>query len=114
MKSCPAITYFKFDTTKISNIFGRSSKHSMINLKRLKARWTKMNDEAMAMIGNRRLDLQHLDIKRCEEMTDNGVMEVVKNCKDQVRLNCTAAKCECQYLASNVIFNAFAYATLIF
>ncbi|XP_058215209.1 uncharacterized protein LOC131326435 [Rhododendron vialii] len=67
--------------SKVSNIFGRYSERSGMKLKILKACGTKLNDEAMAMIGNRCPDLQFLNIGYCEEVTSDGVKEVVRKCK---------------------------------
>ncbi|KAF7153522.1 hypothetical protein RHSIM_Rhsim01G0032000 [Rhododendron simsii] len=82
LKRCPAITQLNIDDlTQVSNILRRYSDNSVVNLKTLNARGTSINDEGLAMIGNRCRNLQYLDIGLCEEVTDKGVMEVVTNCQ---------------------------------
>ncbi|KAF7154514.1 hypothetical protein RHSIM_Rhsim01G0029800 [Rhododendron simsii] len=75
LKRCPAITQLNIDgLTQVSNVL-RYSDNSVVNLKTLNARGTRINDEGLAMIGNRCRNLQYLDIGLCEEVTDKGVME---------------------------------------
>ncbi|KAI8570338.1 hypothetical protein RHMOL_Rhmol01G0026900 [Rhododendron molle] len=81
LKSCPKITYLDIEHLTVSNIFGRQSERSGAKLKTLKAWGTKLNDEAMAMIGNRCPNLQFLNSGCCEEVTSDGVKEVVRKCK---------------------------------
>ncbi|KAF7154030.1 hypothetical protein RHSIM_Rhsim01G0031300 [Rhododendron simsii] len=81
LRRCPAITQLHINGIEVSDVFGRCSDHSIVNLKTLKARHTQINDEGMAMIGNRCRNLQYLDIACCENVTDKGVREVVRNCE---------------------------------
>ncbi|KAI8570336.1 hypothetical protein RHMOL_Rhmol01G0026700 [Rhododendron molle] len=81
-KRCPAITQLNIDgLTQVSDVLRRYSDNSVVNLKTLNARGTHINDEGLAMIGNRCPNLQYLDIGFCKEVTDKGVMEVVTNCQ---------------------------------
>ncbi|KAF7153231.1 hypothetical protein RHSIM_Rhsim01G0030800 [Rhododendron simsii] len=81
LKRCPAITQLNIDgLTQVSSVLRRYSDNSVVNLKTLNAHGTRINDEGLAMIGNRCRNLQYLDIGLCEEVTDKGVMEVVTNC----------------------------------
>ncbi|KAH7859415.1 hypothetical protein Vadar_000804 [Vaccinium darrowii] len=91
LRSCPALKQLHICCLEVSDIFGRYSDNSVVNLKTLKARETQINDKAMAMIGNRCRNLQYLDIGSCNEVTDKGVMEVVRSCerlRDINRLGC--------------------------
>ncbi|XP_058215041.1 EIN3-binding F-box protein 1-like [Rhododendron vialii] len=81
LRRCPAITKLNINDLKVSGLFGRYSDHPVLNLKTLKARGTEIDDKGMAMIGNRCRNLQYLDIECCNEVTDRGVMEVVRNCE---------------------------------
>ncbi|KAF7154071.1 hypothetical protein RHSIM_Rhsim01G0032800 [Rhododendron simsii] len=89
LMSCPKITYLDIEHLTVSNIFRRFSECFVVKLKTLKAWDTKMNDEAMAMIGNWCPDLQLLNIGHCEEVTSDGVKEVVRKCKRLRVLNVT-------------------------
>ncbi|XP_058215219.1 uncharacterized protein LOC131326444 [Rhododendron vialii] len=81
LRRCPAITQLNIWGLNISDVFGSYSDHSILNLKTLEAQDTQIDDEGMAMIGNRCRNLQYLDIGNCKKVTDKGVMEVVRNCK---------------------------------
>ncbi|KAE9462603.1 hypothetical protein C3L33_05512, partial [Rhododendron williamsianum] len=81
LRRCPAITQLHINGLEVSDIFGCCSDHSVVNLKTLTARGTQINDEGMAMIGNRCRNLQYLHIGYCKEVTEKGVMEVVRNCE---------------------------------
>ncbi|KAF7154416.1 hypothetical protein RHSIM_Rhsim01G0031500 [Rhododendron simsii] len=70
---------FRGAVERVSDVLRRSSDNSVVNLKTLNARGTHVNDEGLAMIGNRCQNLQYLDIGLCKEVTDKGVMEVVTN-----------------------------------
>ncbi|KAF7152358.1 hypothetical protein RHSIM_Rhsim01G0082800 [Rhododendron simsii] len=78
---CPAITQLHINGIEVPDVFGCCFDHSAVNLKTLKARHTQINDEGMAMIGNRCRNLQYLDIACCKNVTDKGVREVVRNCE---------------------------------
>ncbi|KAE9462600.1 hypothetical protein C3L33_05515, partial [Rhododendron williamsianum] len=81
LRRCPAITQLNICGLNISDVFGSYSDHSVLNLKTLKAPDTQIDDEGMAMIGNRCRNLQYLDIGNCKKVTDKGVLEVVRNCE---------------------------------
>ncbi|KAF7153722.1 hypothetical protein RHSIM_Rhsim01G0031400 [Rhododendron simsii] len=66
---------------------GKYSERSGTKLKTLKAWGTKLNDESMVVIGNRCPDLQFLNIGHCEDVTRDGVKEVVRKCKELRVLN---------------------------
>ncbi|KAI8570337.1 hypothetical protein RHMOL_Rhmol01G0026800 [Rhododendron molle] len=80
LRGCPEIRQLNIDCLHVSDIFGRHSDNSVVNLKTLKARGTQINDKGMAMIGNRCRNLQYLDMGYCNKVTGKGVMEVVENC----------------------------------
>ncbi|KAI8570333.1 hypothetical protein RHMOL_Rhmol01G0026400 [Rhododendron molle] len=92
LRRCPKIMQLSINGLQVSDIFGRySDDHSVLNLKTLEARMTKIDDKGMAMIGNRCRNLQYLDICYCNEVTNKGVMEVVTNCarlRDIDRIGC--------------------------
>ncbi|KAF7154365.1 hypothetical protein RHSIM_Rhsim01G0030200 [Rhododendron simsii] len=109
LKRCPAITQLNIDDlTQVSNVLRRYSDNSVVNLKTLNARGTSINDEGLAMIGNRCRNLQYLDIGLCEEVTDKGVMEVVTNCQRLRDINLIG--CEklstYSYILPHGVFNA--------
>ncbi|KAF7154812.1 hypothetical protein RHSIM_Rhsim01G0030400 [Rhododendron simsii] len=81
LRRCSAITQLHIDCLEVSDVFGCRSDYSVENLKTLKAHVTRLNDERMAMIGNKCRNLQYLHIGFYEEVTDKGVMEVVRNCE---------------------------------
>ncbi|XP_058215153.1 uncharacterized protein LOC131326393 [Rhododendron vialii] len=81
LRRCPAITQLHIDCLEVSDVFGCCSDYSAVNLKTLKANVPRLNDDGMAMIGNKCRNLQYLHIGFCEEVTDKGVMEVVRNCE---------------------------------
>ncbi|KAF7152501.1 hypothetical protein RHSIM_Rhsim01G0032300 [Rhododendron simsii] len=81
LRRCPAITRLNIYGLNISDVFGSYSDHSVLNLKTLEAQDTQFDGEGMAMIGNRRRNLQYLDIGNCKKVTDKGVMEVVRSCE---------------------------------
>ncbi|XP_058215251.1 uncharacterized protein LOC131326474 [Rhododendron vialii] len=72
LRRYPAITQLHINGLEVSDIFGCCSDHSVVNLKNLKARGTQINDEGMAMIGNRSQNLQYLHIGYCKEVTEKG------------------------------------------
>ena len=63
---------------EVYNVFRRehSEQLTMANLKTLKVRGTRINDEEMGMIGKRCPRLQCLDISRCLSITSKGVKEI--------------------------------------
>ncbi|XP_058215142.1 uncharacterized protein LOC131326386 [Rhododendron vialii] len=87
LRRCPAIRQLNIDCLQVSDIFGRYSDKSVVNLKTLKAGGTQINDKGMAMIGHRCRNLQYLDIGFCNEVTDKGVMEVVRWAKRLRNIN---------------------------
>ncbi|KAI8570329.1 hypothetical protein RHMOL_Rhmol01G0026000 [Rhododendron molle] len=104
LRRCPAITKLNINGLKVSGLFARySDDHSVLNLKTLNARWTEIDDKGMAMIGNSCRNLQYLDIECCNEVTDRGAMEVVKNCErlsastKKVNLNAAGRERMCGY-----------------
>ncbi|XP_058215131.1 uncharacterized protein LOC131326378 [Rhododendron vialii] len=109
LKRCPAITQLNIDgLTQVSDFLRRNSDNSVVNLKTLNARGTHINDEGLAMIGNRCRNLQYLDIGLCKEVTDKGVMEVVTNCQRLRDINLIG--CEklstYSYILPHGVFNA--------
>ena len=58
-----------------------------VNLKTLDACGAKIDDESMAMIGKRCPYLQVLNIRQCQRITNNGLKEVVRNCKRLREIN---------------------------
>ncbi|GFS34841.1 hypothetical protein Acr_00g0036400 [Actinidia rufa] len=99
LKSCPVLTHLKIFWLGVSNVFERYSEHSIVNLKSLEACGTKINDEAMANIGNRCPCLRYLDISYCKGVTNNGVMEVVRNCKRIREINLN----RCENVSANIL-----------
>ncbi|XP_057508482.1 uncharacterized protein LOC130791360 [Actinidia eriantha] len=99
LKSCPVLTHLKIFWLGVSNVFERYLEHSIVNLKSLEACGTKINDEAMANIGNRCPCLQYLDISYCKGVTNNGVMEVVRNCKRIREINLN----RCENVSANIL-----------
>ncbi|KAI8570331.1 hypothetical protein RHMOL_Rhmol01G0026200 [Rhododendron molle] len=85
LRRCPAITQLHINGLEVSDVFGCCSDHSVVNLKTLKARHTQ--------------NLQYLDIGLCKELTDKGVMEVVRNCERlrDIRL------LRCEKVSSNIL-----------
>ncbi|KAH7860169.1 hypothetical protein Vadar_010142 [Vaccinium darrowii] len=81
LRRCPGITELCIFGLRVSDVFGKFSDHSVVNLKTLKAGETDINDKGMAMIGNKCRNLEYLDISNCNEVTDKGVLKVVRNCK---------------------------------
>ncbi|PSS13949.1 F-box/LRR-repeat protein [Actinidia chinensis var. chinensis] len=99
LKSCPVLTHLKIFWLGVSNIFERYSEHSIVNLKSLEACGTKINDESMTNIGNRCPCLRYLDISYCKGVTNNGVMEVVRNCKRIREINLN----RCENVSANIL-----------
>ncbi|KAF7153324.1 hypothetical protein RHSIM_Rhsim01G0030300 [Rhododendron simsii] len=109
LKRCPAITQLNIDgLTQVSNVLRRYSDNSIVNLKTLNARGTRINDEGLAMIGNKCRNLQYLDIGLCEEVTDKGVMEVVTNCQRLRDINIIGCEklCTYSYILPHGVFSA--------
>ncbi|KAE9462601.1 hypothetical protein C3L33_05514, partial [Rhododendron williamsianum] len=99
LRGCPEIRQLNINCLEVSDIFGRYSDHSVVNLKTLNAWGTQINDKGMAMIGNGCQNLQYLDIGYCHEVTEKGVMEVVRNCSRLRDINLIG----CKKLSTNVL-----------
>lgn len=57
------------------------------NLQRLDAEHSGIDDQVLAMTGRNCPGLVHLDLENCENVTEEGVKEVVKSCKTLRSLN---------------------------
>ncbi|KAF7152703.1 hypothetical protein RHSIM_Rhsim01G0030500 [Rhododendron simsii] len=99
LRGCPVIGQLNIHCLEVSDIFERHSDHSVVNLKTLNAWGTQINDKGMTMIGNGCQNLQYLDIGYCHEVTEKGVMEVVRNCSKLRDINLIG----CKKLSTNVL-----------
>ncbi|KAH7860720.1 hypothetical protein Vadar_017171 [Vaccinium darrowii] len=105
LRRCPRITQLDIDGLRVLDVFGKCSDHSVVNLKTLKAGWTQINDEGMAMIGSRCRNLQYLDIGFCREVTNKGVMEVVRNCERLRHVNLLGCKKVSTYILPQMVLS---------
>ncbi|KAF7149530.1 hypothetical protein RHSIM_Rhsim02G0048200 [Rhododendron simsii] len=89
----------EYHCLEVSDIFERYSDHSLVNLKTVNAWGMQINVKGMAMIGNGCQNLQYLDIGYCHDVTEKGVMELVRNCSRLRDINLIG----CKKLSTNLL-----------
>ncbi|KAK9670067.1 hypothetical protein RND81_13G174600 [Saponaria officinalis] len=68
------------ELNRCNNLTFSGEKAKISKLERIVAIWSGINDDVLTMIGKTSPGLLHLDLKDCENITEEGVKEVVKRC----------------------------------
>lgn len=82
VRICSKLGFLDVSTLNVSNFLGANDEVSNLKLNIINASKTKICDASMKSIGMRCPDLEELTIGGCQQVTRDGVEEVVRNCKN--------------------------------